>query len=80
MVKLVIIISFFLCMVVVSEAQDIHFSDFYSSTLNLNSATTGEFIGNYRYQGVYRWQYGTVTVPYQTFSISADVKNNASRR
>jgi len=61
-------------------AQDIHFSDFYSSTLNLNPATTGDFIGNYRYDAVYRWQYGTVTVPYQTFSISADVKNDASRR
>jgi len=70
----------FIIFIAFSSAQDIHFSDFYSSPLNLNAALTGEFGGNYRYQANYRWQYGTVTVPYQTFSISADVKNNASRR
>ena len=65
---------------VVVWAQDIHFSDFYSSPLNLNSATTGEFVGNKRFQANYRWQYGTVTVPYQTVSMAVDVKNNASKR
>jgi len=75
-----LLFSFFLCINIFCSAQDIHFSDFYSSPLNLNPAMAGEFDGNYRYIGNYRWQYGTVTIPYQTFSISADVKNDASRK
>jgi len=78
--KILFISSFLFILFANANAQDIHFSDFYSSPLNLNPAMTGEFPGNYRYNLNYRWQYGTVTVPYQTFSFSFDVKNNASRR
>jgi len=78
--KVLLILVSIVTFIAIGTAQDIHFSDFYSSPLTLNSAMTGEFVGNYRYIANYRWQYGTVTVPYQTFSISADVKNNASRR
>jgi len=80
MIKKLLITLIILTFSAIGNAQDIHFSDFYSSPLNLNSAMTGEFAGNYRYIAIYRWQYGTISVPFQTFSISADIKNNASRR
>ncbi len=55
--------------------QDIHFSQFYNSPLNLNPALTGQFDGDYRFVGNYRNQWSSVTVPYQTFSFSADAAN-----
>lgn len=58
------------------QAQDIHFSDFYSSPLNLNPALTGMFNGNLRVASMYRDQYRSVAVPYQTFTIGVDAKKD----
>ncbi len=52
--------------------QDIHFSQFNASPFNLNPALTGSFEGAYRFIGNERRQWASVTVPYQTFGISAD--------
>lgn len=57
------------------QAQDIHFSQFYNSPLNLNPALAGNFDGNYRFAGNYRNQWNAVTIPFATFSMSADIKN-----
>lgn len=54
------------------HSQDIHFSQFDLSPLNLNPANTGLFDGTYRFAGNYRNQWRSVTVPYSTFSLSAD--------
>ena len=56
-------------------AQDIHFSQFMSSPMNLNPAQTGQFNGAYRFVGNARRQWNSVTVPYQTFGGSVDAKN-----
>jgi type IX secretion system PorP/SprF family membrane protein len=56
----------------VSGAQDIHYSQFDYSPLNLNPANAGLFKGSYRFAGNYRQQWRSVTVPYSTFSLSAD--------
>lgn len=66
---LIIIINFFSS----SIAQDLHFSQYYTSPLNLNPAQTGVFKGDYRFclNGKSQWQ--SVTVPYQTISISFDM-------
>lgn len=58
-----------------SQGQDIHFSQFMQSPLNLNPAQTGNFDGAYRFAGNARRQWSSVTIPYQTFGISADAKN-----
>lgn len=63
------------CISMSSYAQDIHFSQFYNSPLNLNPALAGQFNGDYRFVGNYRNQWSSVTVPYQTFSFSADASN-----
>ena len=54
---------------VVIEAQDIHFSQFFNSPLNLNPALTGKFNGNTRVHANYRQQWKSVPVDY----VSADV-------
>lgn len=56
------------------NAQDIHFSQFYNSPMNLNPALTGVFKGDQRIVGNYRNQWASVPVPYLTFSGAYDQK------
>lgn len=55
-------------------AQDIHFSQFNASPINLNPALTGIFDGDYRFVGNHRNQWMVIPVPYKTYSMSADMK------
>ncbi len=60
------------------DAQDIHFSQFNSSPMNLNPALAGNFDGQYRLIGNHRRQWLAVSpdaIPYQTFGFSADANN-----
>lgn len=56
-------------------AQDIHFSQFNSSYLNLNPALTGSFDGDYRFNGNFKNQWSSVSEPYRTISFSAEAKS-----
>jgi len=56
-------------------AQDIHFSQFNQAPARLNPALTGQFEGGYRIAGIYRSQWGAITVPYSTFALSGDAHN-----
>lgn len=56
------------------KAQDIHFSQFYNSPLNLNPALTGIFNGDMRFIGGVRDQWRSVPAPYLTFSGNYDQK------
>ena len=56
-------------------AQDIHFSQFANSPLNLNPAQTGLFNGDYRIMANQRSQWSAVPIPYSTFSLGADMRN-----
>lgn len=55
-------------------AQDIHFSQFFDAPLLRNPALAGIFSGDFRVQAVYRNQWNSVTVPYQTTSLNAEYK------
>lgn len=57
-----------------SNAQDIHFSQFFETPLLRNPALAGIFSGDFRLQAVYRNQWNSVTVPYQTTSLNAEYK------
>jgi type IX secretion system PorP/SprF family membrane protein len=57
-----------------SVAQDIHYSNFGFSPLNMNPALTGVFNGEYRGTANYRNQWNGVPVNYTTFSGSMDMK------
>ena len=55
-------------------AQDLHFSQFYHNPIHLNPASTGLFRGDMRAAALYRTQWSTVPVSYQTFSGAFDWK------
>jgi type IX secretion system PorP/SprF family membrane protein len=55
-------------------AQDIHLSQFFEAPLWRNPSLAGIFNGDLRFQGVYRSQWGSVTVPYQTGSFNGEYK------
>src|SRR6195952_2413693 len=54
--------------------QDIHFSQFFEAPLLRNPALAGLFSGDLRLQSVYRTQWQSVTVPYQTTSFNGEFK------
>lgn len=56
------------------QSQDIHFSQFFEAPLLRNPALAGLFTGDLRLQAVYRTQWQSVTVPYQTVSINGEYK------
>jgi type IX secretion system PorP/SprF family membrane protein len=57
-----------------SSAQDIHYTNFGFSPLNMNPALTGVFNGEYRGTANYRNQWNGIPVNYTTFSGSVDMK------
>ena len=56
------------------HSQDIHFSQFNEAPLLRNPALAGIFSGDLRLQAVYRTQWQSVTVPYQTTSFNGEYK------
>ena len=56
--------------------QDIHFSNWQMSPLNLNPANAGMYDGDGRLIFNYRNQWKRVPVPYNTFSFAADMNLN----
>jgi type IX secretion system PorP/SprF family membrane protein len=69
---LFLFVSFFFCGFC-SEAQDIHFTQYYTSPLNLNPAMTGFFDGSQRFTLQNKTQWESVTVPFTTLSASYDL-------
>lgn len=57
----------------VSNAQDIHFSQFDMQPLVLNPAFTGMIDGGVRAGAIYRNQWKSVTIPYVTYGAYADM-------
>ena len=62
------------------KGQDIHYSQFYLSPINLNPAMVGQFKGDYRFIGNYRTQWQSVTIPFTTISFAADAKKLFNRK
>jgi type IX secretion system PorP/SprF family membrane protein len=61
-------------------AQDIHWSQFNWSPLNLNPALTGNFDGRWRFTGNYKDQWRAVSRPFQTIGISVDSRDFLNAR
>ena len=67
----------FLCLLFIGSAlhaQDIHWSQFNNSPLNLSPGLTGVHRGDIRFSGNYRNQWRNVPVNYMTFSAGVDKK------
>lgn len=60
--------------VVNTQAQDIHFSQFYENSIMRNPALTGIFSGDYKVGTNYRTQWSNISVPFQTFLVSAETR------
>jgi len=73
--------SLFSLLTIASKAisQDIHFSQFFETPLLRNPSLAGIFSGDVRVQGVFRTQWNSVTVPYQTGSLNAEYKLKVGR-
>ncbi len=67
-------ILFILLFSLQAKSQDIHFSQFFEAPLLRNPALAGLFAGDVRLQSVYRTQWQSVTVPYQTVSLNGEYK------
>ena len=57
-----------------AHAQDVGYSQFYDQPLLRNPALAGIFEGDVRVTASYRNQWESVTVPYRTYSLSAEYK------
>lgn len=58
----------------IAVGQDIHFTQFYNSPLNLNPASTGDFTGDWRLSGSFRSQWGGQDLKsYRTSTIAFDM-------
>ncbi|MFI5203132.1 MAG: PorP/SprF family type IX secretion system membrane protein [Flavobacteriales bacterium] len=54
------------------KTQDIHYSQFWNTQINLNPALTGIFPATYRFFANYRNQWKSVTVPFSTMTVGGD--------
>jgi len=73
MKKIYVFIGLLFMQTMLLKGQDLHFSQFYYSPLNLNPALTGSIDGQLRGVLNYRNQWRGITTPYETFSFSADM-------
>lgn len=64
-VGITILFSIVIC---VTNAQDIHFTQWMHAPHTYSPSSIGDFDGEYRFHGNYRNQWSSVTVPFTTFS------------
>jgi len=69
-----LLISFLCLATVCCSAQDPKFSQYFAAPLSLNPAYTGFFDGEYRIAVNTRQQWGNLGDPYNTYSVSGDLK------
>lgn len=73
--KLFFLLAFNLAVLNIN-AQDFAFSQFYEMPLLRNPAISGIFTGDVRIQSAYRNQWASVTTPYKTTAVSAELKKH----
>lgn len=71
---LFVIVCILLIQVNKGFAQDVHFSQFFEAPFLRNPSFSGLFQGDYRFQGIYRSQWASVTTPFITGSFNAEYK------
>jgi len=69
-----------MCFAFVAKSQDLHYSMFFNSPLNLNPALTGQFIGDQRIHANYRRQWYQWPVENQSFAVGGDIKLKNSEK
>ena len=74
-IRQLLVVSMIVC-TLQGTSQDIHFSQIFETPLLRNPALAGIFSGDVRIQTVYRSQWNSVTTPYRTGSLNAEVKKH----
>ncbi len=72
--KRIVLCCWLMLMVMTGFGQDLSFSQFYEKPLLRNPALAGVFTGDVRISGIHRSQWQSVTVPFETSGLSAEVK------
>lgn len=72
--KLFLAITIFICCVFNASAQDIHFSQFYETSILRNPSLTGVFSGDYKISAIYRNQWSSISRPFQTALVNAETR------
>ena len=74
--RIVNFLFFFIIVVFSAEicAQDVKFSQYYSSPLSVNPALCGVFSGKFRIMGNYRNQWQEIMYPYTTGTVSTEMQ------
>lgn len=54
------------------HAQDVHFTMFHAAPSEMNPGATGVLSGNFRASTNFRTQWGSISNPYNTFSVNVD--------
>lgn len=70
--KLALVSVMMIASAIQSQAQDIHFSQFYENAILRNPALTGIFSGDYKAGVNYRNQWSNISVPFQTVLASVE--------
>lgn len=58
----------------VTKAQDIHFSQFYETSILRNPSLTGIFASDYKLTATYRNQWSSISKPFQTAVVSGEFR------
>jgi type IX secretion system PorP/SprF family membrane protein len=72
--KKIFTLALSVCAAVAASAQDIHFSQFYESSILRNPALMGSFRGDYKVGAVYRTQWSSISKPFTTGLINAETR------
>jgi type IX secretion system PorP/SprF family membrane protein len=67
-----IVVIFIFLSYIETKAQDIHFSQFFSTPLTISPSNTGNYTGDWRVMANYRTQWKEIAKPYNTQSVAAD--------
>lgn len=72
--KKLLTFSFLLGTALTGAAQDIHFSQFYETSILRNPSLVGIFTGDYKVGAIYRNQWSSISRPFQTAMASGEVR------
>lgn len=72
--RIIILLTFCLCLDIIVYSQDPHFSQFFSAPHFNNPALTGTQFGDWAIMGNVRQQWGNAFTPFNTQALAADIK------
>ena len=69
-----ILVALLACAAVLAKGQDIHFTQFYETSILRNPGLTGIYSQDYKVAAVYRSQWGSVATAFNTGMVSGEIR------